>query len=199
MAYGRPPPPPSPGGATVLARCRAGAWTLEHHVFVLFPVFSVFTGVLGGELVDAALRQRPRALQAGLWVLVVAGLIAGPLSIARFFCGPPCVVSTEFKAHLEALPAGTEVDVVADEFPWTMLSALSAERQLVPFPSRSLDPTGRRWLLVGEGRWEARADLEELARARGWVLGVRKPTPVAPAVGPTTVETSAPDAGAAEP
>lgn len=144
---------------------------VEHHVFVLFPLLSVWAGVALGPAVDRLIRASPTLVDRTLFGVLVAGLIAGPLRIARFFCGPPYVGSTEFAAFLDQLPPKTEIDIVSDGPPWMTLSALSAERRLVPFHV----PTATRpWAMVEERRWTAEMGLTEVARARGWVLGHRE-------------------------
>jgi 4-amino-4-deoxy-L-arabinose transferase-like glycosyltransferase len=130
-------PAPSPANAVALRVLAAAAVVgllglslparkVEHHVFVLFPLLSVVAGVTLGHLVDRLLATRPAVPLWGLAAVLAAGLIAGPLGIARFFRSAPCVGSTTFAPTLDPLPAGTEVDLIATDAPWTMLSSLSA-------------------------------------------------------------------------
>lgn len=144
---------------------------VAHHVFVAFPLMAVWAGVIAGPAVE---RVANRRVVMAFVVLVLAGLIAGPLGIARFYCGPPCAFSTVFADALNELPAGSDIEVVATDSPWPSLSGLSAERRLVPMHVRSLgDSQKARWAVV-EGRlWVPAEGWLELARTPEFVL-VRK-------------------------
>lgn len=145
---------------------------VAHHVFVAFPLTAVWAGVVVGPALERLPRQRVAAAFA---VLVAAGLVAGPLGIARFYCGPPCAFSTVFAEALSALPAGSDIEVVATDSPWPSLSALSAERRLVPIHVHALgDSHTARWAIVEARLWAPTDGWLELARAGELVL-VRRP------------------------
>lgn len=144
---------------------------VAHHVFVSFPLLALVSGVALRPLLERVVaRWQTRPLVVASSLLVAAGLIAGPLGVAQLFSGRACVMSTELARSFDALPPGTELEVVAAEAPWPTLSALAAERRLVPIHVGQLGAVGRAWALVEEPAWAPRPGFVEVDRARGWVL-----------------------------
>lgn len=146
---------------------------VAHHVFVAFPLLSLFSGVALGPGLERLLARSTRWVRGGLLGFAFAGVVAGPLGVARFFCGPPCVMSTEFSAAFDAIPPGTGLELVTTD-PWPMLSALTAERRLVPVHVGELGRNAQPWALVAEPLWTSPPQYEERGRARGWVLAKRR-------------------------
>lgn len=144
---------------------------VAHHVFVAFPLLALTSGVALRPLLErvvARWSEKPLAMVLGFFV--VAGLVAGPLGVAQLFSGRACVMSTEFAHTFDGIAPGTELEVVAAEAPWPTLSALAAERRLVPVHVRQLGAVGREWALVEEPAWASQPGFVEVERARGWVL-----------------------------
>lgn len=144
---------------------------VAHHVFVAFPLLALTSGVALRPLLERVVaRWQVKPLVGVLSLSVVAGLVAGPLGVAQLFSGRACVMSTEFARTFDGLAPGTELEVVAAEAPWPTLSALAAERRLVPIHVRQLGAVGRAWALVEEPAWTSQPGFVEVERARGWVL-----------------------------
>jgi 4-amino-4-deoxy-L-arabinose transferase-like glycosyltransferase len=143
-----------------------------HHVFVAFPLMSVAAGVVLGPAVDRLVARRgARPVLGVLGVLLLAGLVAGPLGVAKLFCGPPCSFSTTFAGPLRALPAGTDIEVVTADAPWPQLSALSAEHRLVPAHVSALGASGiARWAVVQTALWSPAEGWVEVASDSRFVL-----------------------------
>lgn len=144
---------------------------VAHHVFVAFPLLALTSGVALRPLLERVVtRWQEQALVVPLSLFVLAGLVAGWLGVAQLFSGRACVMSTEFAHTFDGIPPGTELEVVAAETPWPTLSALAAERRLVPIHVRQLGAVGREWALVEEPAWASQPGFVEVQRARGWVL-----------------------------
>ncbi|MDP3500756.1 MAG: hypothetical protein Q8S33_10500 [Myxococcales bacterium] len=148
---------------------------VAHHAFVSFPLMALLSGVVLGPALERLIARRSaRPVALVLAALGVFGLVAGPLGVARLFSGPPCVMSTELAPAFDVLAPGTSLEVVATDSPWPILSALSAERRLVPVHVRALGETALEWALVEEALWPAAGGFTEVGRARGWVLAKRR-------------------------
>lgn len=148
---------------------------VAHHAFVSFPLMALLSGVVLGPALERLMARRaPRPVALVLVALGVSGLVAGPLGVARLFSGAPCVMSTELATAFDQLAPGSSLEVVATDSPWPTLSALSAERRLVPVHVRALGEAGLEWALVEEALWPAAGSFTEVGRARGWVLAKRR-------------------------
>ncbi|MBL8923258.1 MAG: hypothetical protein JNJ54_30685 [Myxococcaceae bacterium] len=171
-----PEPPPrsfhslSLGGVLAIAALSLPARKLNTHVFVLFPMLSALAGAAVGPAVD---RLPVRITNGTLLLLLATGLIAGPLGIARLYCRPACALSTVFAPQLDALPPGTEVDIVSRSSPWSMIALLAAERRFLPFHVAELG--AREWAVVERELWVPRSGWSAVSEAPGWYLVRRDP------------------------
>lgn len=165
------------GGAVVvlLFGLSLPARKVAHHAFVAFPLMAVLSGVVLGPAIERLIARRSaRPVALVLAALGVSGLVAGPLGVAKLFSGPACVMSTELALAFDQLPAGSSLEVVATDSPWPTLSALAAERRLVPVHVRALGDAGLEWALVDEVLWPTAEGFVEVGRARGWVLAKKR-------------------------
>lgn len=165
------------GGAAVvlLVGLSLPARKVVHHTFVAYPLLSVLSGVAVGPALDRLItRFSARAVARVLLVPVLAGLIAGPLGIAKLYSGPPCVMSAELSSAFDQLPPGSSVEVVSTDIPWAALAALSAERRLWPVHVKRLGDAGLDWAFVHEASWTDTGAFVEVGRARQWVLARRR-------------------------
>lgn len=142
-----------------------------NHAYVLFPLLAIFAGAASGR---ALARVQPAVFERGaVRSLAVAAALAWVLSLAgagRLVLRPPCVVSKEFAAELDSLPAGSAVWVVSPGPEWLMTGPLASERRLVPVSLPSLPGSpGPRVALVREGT-VVTPPWSERVRARGWAL-----------------------------
>jgi 4-amino-4-deoxy-L-arabinose transferase-like glycosyltransferase len=142
-----------------------------NHTYVLFPLLAILAGAAVTGTLDRALSPlvRRRIVQglavatAAAWVLSIAGL-------GRLVLQPPCVVSTDFAAELNSIPAGSAVPVVSPDLEWLLMGALASERRLIPTRLGELSSAqGASIAIVREGtsfRWP----WSEKIHARGWTL-----------------------------
>jgi hypothetical protein len=143
---------------------------VAHHVLVAYPVLAAWSGLGVARWVKMKFAVHAMVAAAVLSAALVAG------GISRYFAGPPCVISNELAAPLDALPPGAHLEVIAPGIPWYMLSTIAAERRFVPFHAEQLGTSnsGATWALVQESSWRPLEPWAEVTRARGWVL-VRRP------------------------
>ena len=112
---------------------------LWHHALVVFPMAALF----GGVAIQAAWARWRRAdswspvLVSALALAVWTGVVTGA---GRVLYRPRCLSAGPFAPALSRLTVGEEILVVSPRPEWAVLSALSAERRLVPVSTRVLPP-----------------------------------------------------------
>lgn len=157
--------------ALVLLFLTLPARKVAHHVYVAFPLLSVFGALALRRLFSQEATRPLRWSERGCAGFALCLFVAGLFGMGHLW-RPRCVAAGPLRTVLDRLRAGTAIAVVSPTPKWEAVSALAAERGLLPAPFATLEEadSSDRWALVSSGDASPRPGWEVISGGGGWVI-----------------------------